>query len=186
MDDDSHAFWRRIDRPGHDTARLYRAPFGWVLEGYAVFDENGPTGVRYRVELAADYGTIRAVVDGHRSGAVVHHDIEREGPVWTLDGRAMPGLDDLVHVDFGFTPATNLQQIRRAGLAIGEEAEITAAWYDIGERALVRLPQRYRRLGERLYWYSSPTAGYEATLELAANGFVRVYPGLWEMEPLRG
>ena len=30
---------------------------------------------------------------------------------------------------------------------------------------------------------SSPTAGYEATLELAASGFVRLYPGLWEMEP---
>jgi len=186
MDDDIHAFWRRLDRPGHDTARLYQAPFGWVLDGLAVFHENGPTGVRYRVELAADYGTIRAFVDGHRSGAVVYHDIERDGSVWMLDGQAMPGLDDLVHLDFGFTPATNLQQIRHADLAVGEEVEIVAAWFDIGERALVRLPQRYRRLAVDRYWYSSPTARYEATLELAPNGFVRVYPDLWEMEPLRG
>lgn len=185
MTDEVHAFWRRIDRPGHDAARLYRVPAGWVLDGHAAFDERGPTGLRYTLELAADYGTIRAVIDGHRSGAAVRHTIERQGSVWTLDGRAMPGLDDLVHVDFGFTPATNLQQLRHAGLAVGEEADIPAAWFDIGEPALVNLPQRYRRTAEDRYRYSSPTAGYEATLELAPNGFVRVYPDLWEMEPLR-
>lgn len=186
MSDDIHAFWRRIDRPGHDMARLYRVPFGWVLDGYAVFHEHGPTGVRYRIELAPDYSTMRASIDGYRSGEVVYDDIERDDAGWTLHGRRLDGLDDLVHLDFGFTPATNLQQLRHADLAIGEEGEIVAAWFDIGERTLVRLPQRYRRVAEDRYWYSSPTAGYEATLELAPNGFVRVYPGLWEMEPLRG
>lgn len=186
MADEIHAFWRRIDRPGHDAARLCRAPSGWMLDGHAAFDERGPTGLRYTLELAEDYSTIRAVIDGHRSGAAIHHVIEREGSAWMLDATAMPGLDDLIHVDFGFTPATNLQQLRHAGLAVGEEAEIPAVWFDIGERVLVRLPQRYRRIAEDRYWYSSPTAAYEAVLELAPNGFVRLYPDLWEMEPLRG
>ena len=186
MSDDIHAFWRRIDQPGHDSALLSRAPFGWVLDGYAVFRENGPTGVRYRVELAADYSTMRAFVEGHRAGSVVRHDIERRSSAWTLDGKAVPGLDDLVHLDFGFTPATNLQQLRAANLAIGEEAEITAAWFDIGERTLIRLPQRYHRVAADRYRYSSPTTGYQAELELAPSGFVRIYPDLWEMEPLRG
>ena len=157
-----------------------------MLEGYAAFDELGPTGLRYRVDLAADYGTVRAAVDGHRSGKPVHHTIARQGSAWALDGEAIAGLEDLVHIDFGFTPATNLQQLRHAGLAIGEEAEIAAVWFDIGEPTLVRLRQRYRRIAENRYWYSSPTAGYEAVLELAPNGFVRLYPDLWEMEPLRG
>ena len=186
MSVDIYSFWRRIDRPGHDIARLYPAPAGWVLDGYAVFIENGPTGVHYRVELGADYTTIRASIDGHRSGAVVRHHFERADSTWMLDGRAVCGLDDLVHLDFGFTPSTNFQQLRHAGLAIGEEAEIEAAWFDIGEHALVRLPQRYRRIAEDHYQYNSPTTGYESVLEMAPNGFVRVYPGLWETEPLRG
>ena len=78
--------------------------------------------------------------------------------------------------------ATNLQQLRHARLAVGEEAAIPAAWFDIGEATLVRLPQRYRRIAEDRYWYSSPESDYEAVLEMAENGFVRLYPGLWEME----
>ena len=183
MSDDAFAFWRRLDRPGHDAACLSRSAAGWLLEGYAAFDENGPTGLRYRVELAPDYATVGAVVEGHRAGRAFAHAFVRAGGEWRFDGAAVPGLGDLVHLDFGFTPATNLQQLRHADLAVGEEAEIPAAWFDIGEATLVRLPQRYRRTAADRYWYSSPTAGYEATLELAASGFVRLYPGLWEMEP---
>jgi uncharacterized protein len=182
MNDGAFALWRRLDRPGHDAARLFPSTAGWTLDGHAAFDENGATGLRYRVELAPDHATLGATVEGHRSGEPFSHAFRRDGREWRFDGETVPGLGDLVHLDFGFTPATNLQQLRHAGLAVGEEAEISAAWFDIGEARLVRLPQRYRRIAEDRYWYSSPTNGYEAVLEMAANGFVRVYPGLWEME----
>ena len=35
MDSFQFAFWRRIDRPGHDAARFARSGEGWRLEGYA-------------------------------------------------------------------------------------------------------------------------------------------------------
>jgi hypothetical protein len=184
MSDGIHAFWRRLDEPGHDAARLFRTAQGWTLEGYAAFHENGPTGLRYRVELAADYSTRSATIEGHRSGKPFSHAFRREDD-WTFDGNPAAGLGDLLHLDFGFTPATNLQQVRHAGLAVGEEAEIVAAWFDIGKASLVRLPQQYRRIAEDRYWYSSPTGGYEAVLEMAGNGFVRLYPDLWEMEDLQ-
>ena len=176
------AFWRRLDRPGHDVARLVGSGEGWTLAGWAVFHENGPTGVRYEVELAADFATLAATVAGHRAGRSFRHEIRRSAGTWTFDGRPVPGLDDLVHLDFGFTPATNLQQLLAADLAVGESADIPAAWFDIGEVSLVRLPQHYGRTEVDRYRYSSPTVGYEATLEMAASGFVRLYPGLWEME----
>lgn len=184
MSEGASAFWRRLDRPGHDAARLASTAAGWALEGYAAFDENGPTGLRYRVELAPDYSTLSATIEGHRSGQRFSHDFRRDDD-WIFDGQTVPGLGDLIHLDFGFTPATNLQQVRHAGLAVGEEAEISTAWFDIGEANLVRLPQHYRRTAEDRYWYSSPANGYEAVLEMAPNGFVRLYPGLWEMEALR-
>jgi hypothetical protein len=32
------------------------------------------------------------------------------------------------------------------------------------------------------FWYEAPRFGYAASLDVAASGFVRRYPGLWEME----
>lgn len=181
MNDRAAAFWRRLDRPGHDAAMIERLADGWALTGFAAFAEGGTTGVRYQLRLGDDFSTLHARIEGFRNGRPFLHDFRREGR-WHLDGMAMDGLDDLIHLDFGFTPATNLQQLRNAGLSVGEGADIPAAWFDIGEASLTRLPQHYRRIAEDQYQYSSPTASYSAVLELAANGFVRVYPGLWEME----
>lgn len=176
------AFWRRLDRPGHDVARLTGTGTGWTLAGFAVFHERGPTGLRYEVELAEDFATLAATIAGHRAGRPFRHEFRRAHGAWTLDGEPVPGLGDLVHLDFGFTPATNLQQLLHADLAVGEAAEISAAWFDIGEAALIRFPQRYHRTKVDRYRYDSPATGYVATLEMAASGFVRLYPGLWEME----
>jgi hypothetical protein len=183
MSSGAFALWRRIDRPGHDTARLIRSGQGWRLEGVAAFHENGPTALCYELDLAPDFATVGAIVAGHRSGRVFRHEFHRRDGEWLLDGRVAAGLYDLVHLDFGFTPATNLQQLLHADLAVGDEAEIPAAWFDLGESGLTCLPQTYRRIATDRYHYSSPTTGYEATLEMAASGFVRLYPGLWEMEP---
>jgi hypothetical protein len=67
-------------------------------------------------------------------------------------------------------------------LKIGERAEFSVAWFDIGKERLVDLPQIYERRDETRYWYESPTADYEAMLEIDSSGFARVYPDLWEME----
>jgi uncharacterized protein len=44
------------------------------------------------------------------------------------------------------------------------------------------LPQRYERRTSSTHWYEAPTVGYEALLELTPAGFIRRYPGLWELE----
>jgi hypothetical protein len=44
------------------------------------------------------------------------------------------------------------------------------------------LPQRHERRTSSTYRYESPTVSYEALLELTPAGFIRRYPGLWELE----
>jgi hypothetical protein len=39
----------------------------------------------------------------------------------------------------------------------------------------------YERRSETSYWYEAPTVPYQASLEIAPNGFVRSYPGLWRL-----
>jgi hypothetical protein len=108
--------------------------------------------------------------------------IERtESGTWTLNGVEATNVGNCVDLDFGFTPATNLAQMRRLDLEVGEAADAPAAWLDV-KGDLTLLHQRYERRSEMTYWYEAPTFQYAALLEIAPSGFVRRYPRLWEAE----
>src|SRR5258705_12371324 len=55
MSDEEMVLWRRLDRPGHEAARLiFHDPF-WHLGGTAVFDHEGvPCRVEYLVACSTD------------------------------------------------------------------------------------------------------------------------------------
>jgi hypothetical protein len=108
--------------------------------------------------------------------------IERENDgAWTLNGRRVD-IDDLDDLDLSFTPATNLLQIRRVPLPVGESVRAPAAWFNLEDATLSKLEQIYERRDDLALRYRAPDLGYEGLLELAPNGFIRRYPGLWEAE----
>jgi hypothetical protein len=176
------AAWRRLDRPGRDAALLRAHEGGWLLEGAAAFDrELGPACVAYRVQADAGFRTERGIVSGFVGEAVVRHEIARDQRGWRLNGVAIEGLEHLVDLDYGFTPATNALQLRRMALAPGQRADLPVAWFDMDSATLIELPQSYERRGASSYWYQAPTVQYEGLLEIAPNGFVQSYPGLWRL-----
>jgi hypothetical protein len=176
------ACWKRLDLPGHDAACLRGTDDGFELSGRAVFlDPRGPAALRYELALAPDWSTRRGHIGGFIGRRPIDTRIAREPEGWTLDGRGF-GMAEIVDLDLGFTPATNMVQLRRAGLKLGETAEFDVAWLEAGDEALIRLPQVYRRDSDVDYAYDSPTANYSATIVLARSGFAAVYPGLWEIE----
>jgi hypothetical protein len=164
---------------------LDQSPSGWVLRGTAVFlHDDGPTGLAYEVICAPDWTTIRGLVRGRIGATTIDYDIVRGDDGWLVNGQPVPGLSDIVDLDLGFTPATNMLQLRRANVAVGETGAFDVAWLE-GENTasdLVRLPQRYERRSANSYWYESPTTGYSAMLVFGKDGFARQYPGLWEAE----
>ncbi len=177
------AFWRRLDTPGHDAAWLERTPDGWLLQGTAVFRSgDAPACLAYEVACDRSWATTWGVVRGRIGNARFAHEITRNDGGWAVDGVPVVGLGDLFDLDFGFTPATNLLQLRRIELSVGAAAEVPVAWFDGegGSTELVRLPQHYERRREDTYWYESPTAGYAGKLLVAPDGFALLYPGLWE------
>ncbi len=99
-----------------------------------------------------------------------------------LDGEDIPAVRDCVDLDFGFTPATNLMQLRRLALECGQAADAPAAWLDVSTGNLDVLVQRYERRSETTYWYEAPRFDYAALLEVDSIGFIREYPGLWHAE----
>lgn len=178
------ALWRRLDTPGHDTAQVSRADEGCRLEGVAVFaHEQGPACLSYVVECAPDSRTRRARVSGWIGARRYEVDVDRSASgAWTMNGHTIAGLEHCLDIDFGFTPATNYLQVHRIALKVEQSAEFHVAWMDLPDAKLMPLLQRYRRLNAVSYWYESPQGPYTATLELAATGFVRTYPGLWTLE----
>jgi uncharacterized protein len=176
------AFWRRVDAPGHDACRLVSDESGWSLDGTAVFLRDGdPAQLVYHLDGDPAWRTRRGTVRGFVGSLVADVSVVRsEGGLWTMNGRVVAGLEDCVHLDYSFTPSTNLPHVRRMALAGQESAEVPVAWLDLPLATLAQLPQRYSRRNEAAYWYEAPTVGYAAELEFAPTGFVRSYPGLWE------
>jgi hypothetical protein len=101
---------------------------------------------------------------------------------WTLNGDAVPGLEGCVDLDLGFTPATNLFQLRRVALGVGDAADVPVAWLDPAAGTLDELGQRYERLTEVEYWYEAPRFAYAEPLQVGRAGFVEDYPRLWRRE----
>jgi hypothetical protein len=176
--------WRRLDTPGHDACRLVQGDAGWRIEGTAVFrHESVPAQLAYLVACDRAWSTASGHVRGWLGSHPVEFTIARTpAGVWTLNGAGVPGLERYVDLDLGFTPATNLLQLRRLALGDGQAAEAPVAWLDVAAGTLTVLPQRYERRGAATYWYEAPSVPYTGLLEVSSIGFIRQYPGLWEIE----
>jgi hypothetical protein len=177
------ASWRRIDTYGRDTAHLMSRGPAWRLAGTAVFkSETGQSvTVAYEVDLDNQWRTERGRCSGYVDSQPFRHEFLRHRDGWTMDG-VENGLSHIHDLDFGFTPATNMPQMKRLNLIVGRSGDLTVAWFDLGKPALEALPQHYKRLDASRYAYDSPRHGYAGTIELAETGFAKVYPGLWELE----
>ena len=175
--------WRRLDLPGHESARLERADGAWRLSGAAVFtdDEDRLCRLYYQVACDLAWRTTAARVAGWVGDDAVEAAIEADGAGrWRLNGRECPRVEGCIDVDLNFSPSTNLLPIRRLGLEVGQEAEVRAAWLRFPGFTLEPLEQRYRRTGERAWRYESAGGAFVRDLAVGDDGFVVRYPGLWE------
>ena len=176
--------WRRIDTPGHDACRFGKSDSGWRIAGDAVFVHEGvPAHLTYFVRCDLGWRTLKGQVHGWLGLRSVDFSVTRTSDgVWAINGAGVSELGDCIDLDFGFTPATNLIQIRRLALAQGQVMDTSASWLDVSLGTLKVLNQRYERRSESTYWYEAPRFNYSAMLEVEPTGFIQRYPGLWEAE----
>ncbi|MET3442457.1 hypothetical protein ABIC94_003244 [Variovorax paradoxus] len=178
--------WRRLDAPGHDACRLERNAAAWQLDGAAVFrlEDRRIAQLHYRVRCDLHWHTQWGTVRGWLGAAAIDLSIARDAHGhWKLNDEAVPDLSHCVDLDLGFTPATNLLQLRRLNLAKGEGADAPAAWVDLdGGGMLSELKQRYERTANDAYAYEAKRFDYAAMLRVTEDGFVHDYPGLWIAE----
>ncbi len=181
--------WQSIGAPGLEHATLEFLGDEIALRGTIVTTfENQPLTIQYGVELDLDWRTRSATavatlneLRGWRSVQVGTRGHER-WTAMTRMGERVPvfAFNGCVDIDLGFTPATNTIALRRLGLAVGESAELTAAWVRFPDFELLRLRQRYTRLEEFAYRYESIESGFSARLTVDELGLVVRYGDFWE------
>lgn len=176
--------WRRLDAVGHDACRLVQKDDGWQLEGAAVFKhENAVACLAYEVRCDGAWRTLEGNVHGWVGDRPCDFRITRTtDAAWSLNGQTAPGLDGCFDLDLAFTPATNLFQLRRLTLQVGQAADVPVAWFDVAIGTLAKLHHRYERRSLEEYWYAAPQFDYFALLQVTPAGFVEKYPNLWEAE----
>jgi len=171
--------WQRLDTAGVEYAEVESAPLR--LEGQLVFSSLGdPCAVSYRVDCDDAGITTRAVVCLRRAGLVSERTIVRHPDgSWTANDLALPELIGLLDVDLSVTPSTNTLPIRRLQLAIGQRADVTAAWVKFPSLDVVPLRQSYRRSAAGCYEYEAHDLGFRAQMSVDDEGLVHTYGGLW-------
>lgn len=175
--------WRRLDRPGHEAGRLLSRGSGWHLSGTAVFaHERQPCRLDYSIVCDGGWRTHSGRVTGWVGAEAVEIALAADSTRrWRLNGADCPAVAGCIDLDLNFSPSTNLLPIRRLGLAIGQEAEVRAAWLRFPSFLLEPLEQRYRRIDASTYRYES-AGGFVAELRVNAEGLVTLYPGFCEAE----
>ena len=173
------ARWRALDRDGEDKCRLVRANGGWMLVGHARFrDAIGWAALDYVLRCDADWRTQSCDVTGTQGGGEVALRLHRDGAGWRLNDHPQPQLDGCTDVDLGFTPATNLMPVRR--LPEVGRIDARAAWLRLPGPMLDPLDQTSTRERGGYVRYAALQSDFETHLEVDPDGFVLLYPGLWE------
>jgi uncharacterized protein len=174
--------WQRTDRPGSEYFEVRATDDGWLLEGVVIVVElERPCVVRYSVVCDTSWRTRWVSVTSDLAGTFRKLELRAngEGRWWSGD-KELAEIRGCIDVDLGFTPATNTLPIRRLNLTTRQSGEATAAWVTLPELQIQPFPQRYERLGERQYRYSSRGGSFTADLDVDELGLVVRYPPAWE------
>ena len=176
--------WRRLDRPGHELARVAPAESGWILSGTALFlHEGGTCQLDYEVRCNELWETVSGKVVGRVGEEAISIDVAvGPGGVWTSNGVEVPAVRGAVDLDLNFSPSTNLLPIRRLNLSVEQEASVRAAWLRFPSFDFEPLEQTYRRIETSTYRYASAGGRFTADLSVNEAGLVTFYPGLAESE----
>lgn len=175
------ARWQDANGSGIEHCQLDRDAAGLRLSGSVAGIRDSEDGGFYIVIADAQSRT-REVLACLTSGPRLHLRADGFGRWHDLsNGGALPLLVGCLDVDLGMSPSTNTLPILRLGLAVGQSAEVQAAYIPLpGEFRRFRarpMRQHYTRLEDDLYRYESD--GFSADLRVDADALVRDYPQLY-------
>lgn len=180
----STILWRRLDRPGHESAYLFFKDSMWHLNGTSVFEHNRkPCRLDYGILCDSKWNTVSARVAGWIEDRVVEIELIVDSEhFWHLNCAEVPQVRNAVDLDLNFSPSTNLLPIRRLNLDVGQETIVKASWLRFPDFNLQPLDQIYRRVSPDTYQYESAGGKFKTELKVNESGFVTEYPDYFALE----
>jgi hypothetical protein len=176
--------WRRLDKTGHESARLLFQNSRWHLSGTAVFvHDHLPCRLDYLLKCDSEWKTLSGKIEGWVGDEMIGIEISVDDlHRWWLNGEECLEVVNCIDLDLNFSPITNLLPIRRLNLAVGEKADVNAAWLRFPGFNFERLEQIYHRIEPCVYQYESAGAGFVTRLDVNDIGLVTNYPEFWQVE----
>jgi uncharacterized protein len=173
--------WRRVmDDNSFEDCTVAATPDGFAIAGHLIVAEKGgPLSAHYRIACNPAWAAHRATIEQAFDGSLRRLDLERSGKGWLVNDARDFRLDGCVELDLGLTPSTNALAIQRLKLAIGQAAELTAAWVKFPALTVEPALQRYERVGPADYRYVNVTSGFTAALSVDDLGLPISYQGIW-------
>jgi hypothetical protein len=142
-----------------------------------------PCRLDYQVVCDMQWRTLSGRVTGWADGMTVDMALSVDAARrWWINGTECPAVSGGVDLDLNFSPSTNLLPIRRLRLAVGQSAEVQAAWLRFPDFTLEPLTQHYHRLDATTYHYASAGGTFVTALQVNTVGFVTLYPNFWQVE----
>lgn len=169
--------WSALAWPATEHLVLRADGDGVRADGAIVALDGRPTRLAYTIEAGPDWTVRRLTVAPYGEPAL---DLTRRGDGRWFDGAGTerPDLAGCVDVDIALTPFTNTLPIRRLGLAVGASAGVRVVYVQVDQGLTANAAdQRYERLGQDIYRYSS--GAFTADLTVDDDGLVTDYPDLW-------
>ena len=181
--DDSHLVWADASGTGRDRLVVTHRAGRITATGHVDRPEGTPFAVDYVVECDESWRTRLVRIGDADTGRGVVLRSNGAGRWTDGDGAALSFLNGAIDVDISATPFTNTLPIRRLGLAVGDSADITTVYVAVPELTVSADPQRYTRIAEKTYRFTSLDSDFVRDIEVDDNGFVLRYPGLFRRLP---
>lgn len=139
-----------------------------------------PAFVDYTLTCDNGWDFSRAVISQRYNGQAQQLTVTREMGKWRVDAQAADFPTSIHDIDLEISPASNTLPIRRLNLAVGEAADVHAAWVRFPSLKLEVLRQRYTRLDSNTYHYEAPDLDFTARLHVDDDGVMLRYDTLWQ------
>ena len=172
--------WLPDQGSGSELFEYEASAAGHTLRGKIVANLEG-AGIEasYVVEADTTWRTKRVRVEIANLKRMLDISANGIGRWSDSGGTWIPALDGCIDVDISLTPATNTLPIRRLDPPLGAGAEIKVAYILAPELSLRAGPQRYTRIGDRLWRFNGLDINFAADISVDEDGFVVDYPGLF-------
>lgn len=173
-----HVRWRPAEGVGLEHVTLSETQQGYSAHGVAVGARGGaPYGLTWRVETDRGWNTTALwLMNTDGVSIALASDGAGNWRADTAEGPRLPEFAGCIDVDIAATPFTNTLPIRRLGLDVGESARIRVLYVPVPSLEPQVVEQRYTRVAPRLWLYEGLFRGFQAELEVDADGIVLDYP----------